>query len=119
MEIKASQVKELRELSGVGMMECKKALVEVGGDIEKNYVKDIYKPFSPEQISKKMAEMLLGDESKVKLQIIFQKIENLHKSCPNHKGDWYFTGDYPTAGGNMIANKSFVYYVEGNNTRAY
>ena len=97
---------------------CLKAL-SVGGDIEKNYVKDIYRPFSPEQISKKMAEMLLGDESKVKLQIIFQKIENLHKSCPNHKGDWYFTGDYPTVGGNRVVNQAFINYVENKKGRAY
>ena len=97
---------------------CLKAL-SVGGDVEKNYVKDIYKPFSPEQISKKMAEMLLGDESKVKLQIIFQKIENLHKSCPNHKGDWYFTGDYPTVGGNRVVNQAFINYVENKKGRAY
>ncbi len=97
---------------------CLKAL-SVGGDIEKNYVKDIYRPFSPEQISKKMADMLLGDESKVKLQIIFQKIENLHKSCPNHKGDWYFTGDYPTVGGNKVVNQAFINYVENKKGRAY
>ncbi len=97
---------------------CLKAL-SVGGDIEKNYVKDIYRPFSPEQISKKMAEMLLGDESKVKLQIIFQKIENLHKSCPNHKGDWYFTGDYPTVGGNKVVNQAFINYVENKKGRSY
>ena len=97
---------------------CLKAL-SVGGDIEKNYVRDIYKPFSPEQISKKMAEMLLEDESKVKLQIIFQKIENLHKSCPNHKGDWYFTGDYPTVGGNKVVNQAFINYVENKKGRAY
>ena len=97
---------------------CLKAL-SVGGDIENNYVKDVYRPFSPEQISKKMAEMLLGDESKVKLQIIFQKIENLHKSCPNHKGDWYFTGDYPTVGGNKVVNQAFINYVENKKGRAY
>jgi len=89
------------------------------GDIEKNCVKDIYRPFSAEQISKKMSEMLLGDESKVKLQIIFQKIENLHKSCPNHKGDWYFTGDYPTVGGNKVVNQAFINFVENKKGRAY
>ena len=89
------------------------------GDIEKNCVKDIYRPFTPEQISKKMSEMLLGDESKVKLQIIFQKIENLHKSCPNHKGDWYFTGDYPTVGGNKVVNQAFINFVENKKGRAY
>jgi len=97
---------------------CLKALA-VGGDVEQNYVKDIYRPFSPEQISKKMSEMLLGDESKVKLQIIFQNIENLHKSCPNHKGDWYFTGDYPTYGGNKVVNQAFINFIENKKERAY
>ena len=63
--------------------------------------------------------MLLGDESKVKLQIIFQKIENLHKSCPNHKGDWYFTGDYPTYGGNKVVNQAFINFIENKKGRAY
>ena len=97
---------------------CIKALSSKG-TIEKNFVKDIYKPFSPEQISKKMSEILIGDESKVKLQIIFQKIENLHKACPNHKGDWYFTGDYPTVGGNKVVNQAFINFVEKNKGRAY
>jgi len=97
---------------------CLKAL-SAKGDIEKNFVKDIYRPFSPEQISKKMSEMLLGNESKVKLQIIFQKIENLHKSCPNHKGDWYFTGNYPTVGGNKVVNQAFINFVEHKTGRAY
>ena len=97
---------------------CLKALSSKR-DIEKNFVKDIYRPFSPEQISKKMSEMLLGNESKVKLQIIFQKIENLHKSCPNHKGDWYFTGNYPTVGGNKVVNQAFINFVEDKTGRAY
>ena len=97
---------------------CLKAL-SVKAKLEQNYVKDIYKPFSPEQISKKMSEMLLGEKSKVKLQIIFQNIENLHKSCPNHKGDWYFTGDYPTVGGNKVVNQAFINFVENKKGRAY
>ena len=97
---------------------CIKALSSKG-TIEKNFVKDIYKPFSPEQISKKMSEMLIGDESKVKLQIIFQKIENLHKACPNHKGDWYFTGNYPTVGGNKVVNQAFINFVEKHKGRSY
>ncbi|MBT57741.1 MAG: amidophosphoribosyltransferase [Flavobacteriaceae bacterium] len=97
---------------------CIKALSSKG-TIENNFVKDIYKPFSPEQISKKMSEMLIGDESKVKLQIIFQKIENLHKACANHKGDWYFTGNYPTVGGNKVVNQAFINFVEKNKGRAY
>ena len=84
-----------------------------------NYVKDIYNPFTPEEISIKIAELLKPDEVQTDVEIIFQGISGLHEACPNHKGDWYFTGDYPTQGGNMVVNKAFIYYVEGNNKRAY
>lgn len=84
-----------------------------------NYVKDIYKDFSQEEISIKMSNMLLSSDSKVELDIIFQKVQNLHKACPNHKGDWYFTGNYPTNGGNKVVNQAFINFVEGNSNRAY
>ncbi len=84
-----------------------------------NHVKDIYKGFSPELISSKMSEMLVDDDSNVELDIIFQKVENLHKACKNHKGDWYFTGNYPTPGGNKVVNQAFVNFVEGTSDRAY
>ncbi len=84
-----------------------------------NYVKEIYKPFSPEQISSKIAELLKSDEINADVEIIFQSIENLHSACPNHTGDWYFTGNYPTPGGNKVVNNAFVNYVEGKNVRAY
>ena len=84
-----------------------------------NFVKDIYKPFSAEQISDKIAELLTPVGTQAEIKIIYQSIENLHKSIPNHKGDWYFTGDYPTPGGNKVVNKSFINYIEGINTRAY
>ena len=88
-------------------------------DYKKNHVKNIYKDFSPEQISSKMSEMLIDSNSKIELEIIFQKVENLHKACCNHKGDWYFTGDYPTPGGNKVVNQAFINFVEGKSGRAY
>ncbi len=88
-------------------------------DYKKNHVKNIYKDFSPEQISAKMSEMLIDSNSKIELEIIFQKVENLHRACSNHKGDWYFTGDYPTPGGNKVVNQAFINFVEGKSARAY
>ncbi len=84
-----------------------------------NYVQAIYKPFSADEISSKIAQLLRPKEINAEVNIIYQTIEDLHDSCPNNKGDWYFTGDYPTAGGNRVVNKSFIYYVEGRNERAY
>ncbi len=91
-----------------------------GADAEiKNYVKEIYKPFTTEQISKKISEMLKTSEIKADVEIIFQSIEGLHAACPNHSGDWYFTGDYPTDGGMRVVNEAFINFYEGNNKRAY
>jgi amidophosphoribosyltransferase len=84
-----------------------------------NHVKNIYKPFSAVEISKKIAEMLTPEDIKAKVEIVFQTIEGLHDACPNHQGDWYFTGNYPTPGGNKVVNKSFINYYEGKNQRAY
>lgn len=84
-----------------------------------NLVKKIYEPFTEEEISKKIAEIVKPIELKSELEIIYQSIDGLHKSCPNHLGDWYFTGDYPTPGGNKVANQSFINYIEGKNERAY
>jgi amidophosphoribosyltransferase len=84
-----------------------------------NYVKDIYKPFSPEQVSEKIAEMLTDPEVKAEVKIVYQGIENLHKAVPDDLGDWYFTGDYPTPGGNKVASTAFLNYIHGVNTRAY
>jgi len=84
-----------------------------------NHVQAIYKPFSADQISEKIAHLLRPQDINAEVNIIYQTIEDLHDSCPNNKGDWYFTGDYPTVGGNRVVNKSFVYYVEGRNQRAY
>ena len=84
-----------------------------------NYVKEIYKPFTPEQISDKIAKMLKVKDIKAKVKIVYQSIENLHQACPNNKGDWYFTGNYPTPGGNKVVNTSFINFIEGKNQRAY
>lgn len=84
-----------------------------------NYVKEIYKPFTAEQVSKKISELLTPENMSAEVEIIYQTIEGLHAACPNHKGDWYFTGNYPTPGGNKVVNKAFIYYFEGKNQRAY
>lgn len=88
-------------------------------DVIENHVKEIYKPFTPEQISDKIAQMLRTPETKAELEIIYQSVESLHVACPNDLGDWYFTGNYPTPGGNRVANNAFINYVEGNDKRAY
>lgn len=84
-----------------------------------NHVKQIYKPFTADEISTKISSMLTPNGIKAKVEIVFQTIEGLHVACPNHKGDWYFTGNYPTPGGNKVVNKSFINYYEGKNERAY
>lgn len=84
-----------------------------------NYVKEIYKPFTAQQISDKIGELVKDTSVQADVKIIYQSIENLHKAIPNHTGDWYFTGDYPTPGGNKVVNQSFINYIEGNNVRAY
>lgn len=84
-----------------------------------NVVKEIYKQFTTEQISKKIAELLLSKDINAEVDIIYQSIEGLHNACPNNTGDWYFTGNYPTPGGNKVVNKSFINYMEGENVRAY
>jgi len=84
-----------------------------------NYIQEIYKPFTSEEISDKISQLLTPKEIKSEVKIIYQSISDLHESCPNHKGDWYFTGDYPTPGGIKVVNRSFINYIEGNNRRAY
>jgi len=88
-------------------------------ELVKNYVKDIYSAFDVETINKKIAALLSSEEINAEVEVVYQSIENLHKACPNHKGDWYFTGNYPTPGGNKVVNKAFINYMEGNNSRAY
>jgi amidophosphoribosyltransferase len=88
-------------------------------ELIKNYVKEIYLPFTNEEISAKIAELLTPPNINAGVEIIYQTVENLHKSCPNNMGDWYFTGNYPTPGGNKVVNKAFINWVEGKNERAY
>ncbi|MES2589308.1 MAG: amidophosphoribosyltransferase [Bacteroidota bacterium] len=85
----------------------------------KNYVKEIYKTFTAQEISDKIALMLTPSNINAEVKIVYQTIENLHEACPDHLGDWYFTGDYPTPGGNKVVNTAFINYMEGKNERAY
>ena len=85
----------------------------------KNFVKEIYELFTDDQISDKIAELLSDDSINAEVKIIFQPVKNLHKACPDHLGDWYFTGDYPTVGGNRVVNRAFINFYEGNKERAY
>ncbi len=89
-------------------------------DVEvQNFVKEIYNLFSDEEISDKIATLLSHESINAEVKIIFQKIENLHKACPKNLGDWYFTGNYPTSGGNRVVNRAFINFYEGNKERAY
>ena len=84
-----------------------------------NYVKEIYAPFTDEQISDKIAQMLTDDDIKAEVKIVFQSIEDLHKACPNNHGDWYFSGNYPTPGGNRLVNNAFINFVENNESKTH
>ncbi len=96
-----------------------KAQLELKDSKVKNFVKDLYSEFTADQISDKIAELISDDTVKAKVKTIFQPIENLHKACPKNLGDWYFTGNYPTAGGNRVVNRAFINFYEGNKERAY
>tara|TARA_R110002072_G_scaffold282761_1_gene445794 strand:- start:13558 stop:15459 length:1902 start_codon:yes stop_codon:yes gene_type:complete len=85
----------------------------------KNYVQEIYSPFSDDEVSQKISELLTPSSIDTPVQIIYQTVENLHRACPNNTGDWYFTGNYPTPGGNKVVNKAFINWKEGSNNRAY
>ncbi len=98
--------------------EAKKELTKPLEEI-RNLVKEIYKPFSPEEISGKISSMLRSEDINAGIEIVFQSVEGLHTACPMHTGDWYFTGNYPTPGGNKVANRSFINYIEGRDSRAY
>lgn len=84
-----------------------------------NYVNEFYAPFTDQEISDKIADMLSSEGINAEVKIIFQSVENLHKACPKNLGDWYFTGDYPTPGGNRVVNRAFINFYEGNDARAY
>ncbi len=99
----------------------KKCLSQVNLTDDKvvNYVKEIYAPFSNEEISGKIRDLLLPKDFASEVEVIFQTVENLHRACPENLGDWYFTGNYPTNGGNRVVNKAFINFYEGNKERAY
>ena len=99
-------------------LKCKEQ-VDLEDNVVQNFVKEIYEPFSDKEISDKIAELLSEPDVKTKVKIIYQTVENLHKACPKNLGDWYFTGDYPTFGGNRVVNKAFINFYEGNKDRAY
>lgn len=94
--------------------EMKKPIAEM-----RNLVREIYRPLCPDDISAKISSMLRSEEIKAEIRIVFQTIEGLHEAIPGHLGDWYFTGNYPTPGGNKVANQSFINFIEGKNVRAY
>ncbi len=94
--------------------------LDAAGELHtENVVRNLYKPFTPEEISDKIAELITPDNIKIPVEVIYQKISDLHDCCPTNTGDWYFTGNYPTPGGNKVCNKAFVNYVEGKNVRGY
>ena len=84
-----------------------------------NYVKEVYDPFTDEEISDKIRDLLLPKDFTLEVEVIFQTVDSLHKACPENLGDWYFTGDYPTDGGNRVVNRAFINFYEGNKERAY
>ena len=96
-----------------------KAQVDFEDKEVENFVKEIYAPFTDEQISDKISELLSEESLNAEVKIIFQTVENLHKACPKNLGDWYFTGNYPTVGGNRVVNRAFINFYEGNKERAY
>ena len=99
-------------------LQCKSSQDQPLESIE-NHVKALYQPFTNEQISAKIAKILRGDTIKAEVEIIFQTIEGLHKACPKNLGDWYFSGNYPTPGGNRVVNRAFMNFYEGKSVRAY
>ncbi|HPW86771.1 MAG TPA: amidophosphoribosyltransferase, partial [Chitinophagales bacterium] len=97
---------------------CKEELLKPKEEA-RNLVKKVYEPYTDEQISAKIADIIRPKHIFSDVQVIYQTIDNLHVACPNNNGDWYFTGDYPTAGGNKVALNAFINYMEGKNIRAY
>jgi amidophosphoribosyltransferase len=96
-----------------------KALEAKGELHTENVVRQLYKPFTPEEISDKIAQLITPENFNIPVEVIYQTIEDLHLCCPTNTGDWYFTGNYPTPGGNKVCNKAFVNYMEGKNVRGY
>ena len=105
-------------LLGALLMECKE--LEKQGQLHtENVVRKLYKPFTVEQVSDKIAQLITPKEITIPVSVIYQTIETLHLACPTNTGDWYFTGNYPTPGGNRVCNKAFMNYMEGKNIRGY
>jgi len=98
--------------------ECAAAEKE-GRLMEKNYVQGVYAPFTAEQISNKIAQMLRPDDVNAEVEVIYQSLDGLYNACPGNTGDWYFTGNYPTQGGNRVANRAFMNYMERKEGRGY
>jgi len=96
-----------------------KASLDLPKEEVENFVKAIYAPFTDQQISDRIAKIITPKGTKAEVQVIYQTLDNLHVACPDHLGDWYFSGDYPTPGGNRVVNKAFANWMEGKNTRAY
>jgi amidophosphoribosyltransferase len=92
---------------------------KLGNKQVKNYVQDIYSPFTDQEISDRIAQIITPIEINAEVSVIYQTLENLHNAIPAHLGDWYFSGNYPTPGGNKVVNKAFMNWVEGKNQRAY
>ncbi len=86
---------------------------------KENLVKELFAPFSDEEVSKKVAEIIAPKDIEAEVSVVFQTVENLNAACPQHLGDWYFTGNYPTPGGNKVVNRAFVNFMEGKTVRAY
>ncbi|MEL6813144.1 MAG: amidophosphoribosyltransferase, partial [Bacteroidota bacterium] len=116
--------RQLHEERGTGGIieeiyhKCKEQLALKDSEVV-NYVKELYAPFTDQEISDKIAEIISDNNIKSKVKVIFQSVDDLHKACPKNLGDWYFTGDYPTAGGNRVVNRAYVHFYEGNPARAY
>lgn len=97
---------------------CKQELTKPMEKME-NKVKMLYDQFTDKQIEDEIALLVTPEDINAEVEIVYQTIENLNVSCPNHLGDWYFSGNYPTPGGNQVVNRSFVYYMQGSSDRAY
>ncbi|MCE7993808.1 MAG: amidophosphoribosyltransferase [Roseivirga sp.] len=96
-----------------------KVLTNIGSKNQANYLKELYDQFTDEEVSNKIAEIIKPEGLKAELEVIYQTVDNLHKACPDNLGDWYFTGNYPTPGGNRVVNKAFMNFMEGKESRAY
>jgi amidophosphoribosyltransferase len=96
-----------------------KARQSEGEEDQPNFVKELYDLFTEDEISRKISEIVTPKNINAEVEIVYQTVDNLHRACPNHIGDWYFTGNYPTPGGNKVVNKSYMNFMEGLTVRAY